>query len=113
MSALYPYYKQTALDIGNTDRVDMNTDTIKVALYDSYTYDATDKYLTDIGTGTLIATSGALASPTVVNGTFDAADKTVVAVPGGHTITDLIIFKDTGVAGTSTVIANIDLDQAG
>jgi hypothetical protein len=109
---LYPHFKQVALDSGNADNVDMNTDTIKVLLYDGYTYDSADVYVSDLSTGTEVARSGALTSPTVTNGTFDAADITVAAVPTGHTITDIIIYKDTGVDTSSVLIAHIDEDQA-
>lgn len=112
-NALFDYYKQVCLDTGSADHVDMNSDTIKVMLRDSYTIDlVNDKYVSDLSTGTEIARSGALTSPTVVNGTFDAADITVTAVPTGHTVTHLILFKDTGVDTTSTLIAVIDHDQA-
>ena len=107
---LYPYFKQVALDSGSTDNVDLNTDTIKVALIDGYTYDSSDKYVADLGTGTIVARSGALQSPTVVDGTFDAADITVASVATGHTITNLVIYKDTGSDATSVVIAHIDQD---
>lgn len=109
---LFPWFKQVALDSGHADNVDLNTDTIKVLLIDGYTYDSTDKYVSDIGTGTIVARSGALASPTVTNGTFDAADETVSSVPTGHTITDLILYKDTGADATSVLIGHIDEDQA-
>lgn len=111
---LFPYYKQTALDIGNTDRVDLNTDTIKILAMKNYTYDSSDHYVSDIGTGTILKRSGALTSPTVVSGTFDAADITLAAVPVDATgITSLIVYKDTGADGTSTVIAHIDQNSVG
>ena len=110
---LYPHFKQVALDSGHADNVDMNTDTIKLLFMDGYTYDSTDAYVSDLGTGTEIARSGALTSPTVTNGTFDAANITVAAVASGHTITDVIVFCDKGGADTANpVIAHIDLDQA-
>lgn len=111
---LFPYYKQVALDTGSADHVDMNTDTIKVILLSGLTYDSTDKYLSDVLADagvTEIARSGALTAPTVTNGTFDAADITVTAVPTGHTISDLVLYKDTGSDATSVVIAHIDQDQ--
>lgn len=107
---LFPYFKQMALDSGATDNVDLNTDTIKVALIDGYTYDSTDKYISDLATGTIVARSGALTSPTVTDGTFDAADITVSAVASGHTLSDVIVYKDTGSDATSVVIAHIDQD---
>lgn len=116
MSALFPWYKEKALDSGHADNVDLNTDTIKVLLVDGYTFDSTDKYVSDITAApgaTIVARSGALTSPTVTSGTFDAADITVAAVPTGHTITDVIVYNDTGVDASSPVIAHIDVDQLG
>lgn len=111
---LYNYYKQVALDTGNTDHVDMNTDTVKVALLESYTFSAAHKYMSDItGAGTVVARSAALTSPTVTNGTFDAADVTLTAVTTGHTVTSLVVYKDSGADGSSTVIAYIDKAQDG
>lgn len=111
---LFPYYKQVALDSGSADNVDANTDTIKVLVLEGLTFDAADKYvsdvLADVGV-TEIARTGALTAPTVTNGTFDAADISVVC-PTGHTITDLVVYKDTGVDASSVVIAHIDQDQA-
>lgn len=110
---LFPYFKQVALDSGHADNVDLNTDTIKVLAMKNYTYDSSDKYVSDLGTGTELARSGALTSPTVTNGTFDAADTTLTAVGTDATgITDLLIFKDTGSDASSVLIAHIDEDQA-
>ena len=39
---------------------------------------------------------------------FDAADATFAAVTGGDTLEGVVIYKDTGVAGTSALIAYID-----
>jgi hypothetical protein len=117
---LYPYYKQNALDTGNTDHADMNTDSIKVLLLESGGYTSTDKYVSDVlntGTHTGVhecARSAALASPTVVNGTFDAADVTLTAVATGHTVDAIVVFKDAGGADTANpVIAFIDKAQDG
>lgn len=112
---LYPYYKQNALDTGATDHADMNTDSIKVLLLENGGYTATDKYVSDVLNTTNhtgvheCGRSGALTSPTVTNGTFDAADITIAAVATGHTINSIVVFKDAGGADTANpVIAFID-----
>lgn len=112
---LYPYYKQVALDKGSADAVDLNTDTIKVALLEGYVYDSTDKYLADVisGGGTVVARSGALTTPTVANGTFDADDPTIAAVPSGHTVSSYVLYKDTGSDATATVIGHVDKQTDG
>lgn len=63
--------------------------------------------LSDIAVGARTATSGALASKTITNGTADAADVTLTAVTGSQSEA-LIIYKDTGVESTSKLIAWID-----
>jgi DNA mismatch repair ATPase MutS len=111
---LYPYFKQVCLDKGNTDSVDMNSDTIKLALLEGYSYDSADKYLSDvIADGTVVARSGALASPTVTNGTFGAANETLSAVTTGHTVTSFVLYKDTGTDSTCTLICHVDKQADG
>lgn len=115
---LFPYFKEVALDSGHADNVDLNTDSLKVLALNGYTYDATDKYVSDVLAGpgaTELGRSPALTAPTVVNGTFDAADVTIAAgvITAGETITDLVIFNDTpALDSAKVVIAHIDQDQA-
>lgn len=112
---LYPYFKQVALDSGHADNVDLNTDDIRVILLEGYDYSAAHQFLDDVlaeaGT-TELARSTALQSPTVVDGTFDAANITIAAVAGGDTITDVVVFKHTGTDSTAVVVAHIDQNQA-
>jgi len=111
---LYPYYKQVALDTGHTDHVDMNTDTVKCAILEGYTYNSAHKYLSDVtAAATYNASSAAVTSPTVTNGTFDCADPVVTTPTTGKTITSVIFYKDTGTASTSTLICHIDKQQDG
>lgn len=112
---LFPHFKQVALDSGHADNVDLNTDTIKVALISGYTYDSADAYVSDATAGgaTIIARSAALTSPTVTNGTFDAADVTLSAVASGSTVTGILVYKDTGVDSSSVLIAHIDKQTDG
>lgn len=105
-NALYAKGKQNILD-GN---IAFDTDTIKVQLVDtgSYTVNlATDDAINDIAGGALIGTPVALGTKTIVDGVFDAADTTLVAVTGAQSEA-LVIYKDSGVAGTSWLIAYID-----
>jgi type IV secretory pathway VirB2 component (pilin) len=55
----------------------------------------------------IVATSGNLASKTSTNGVADAADITFTAVTGDVSEA-LVIYKDTGVAATSPLLAFID-----
>lgn len=85
-------------------------DTIKVVLVDTGTYTlnaATHEFLSDIPSGARVATSAALAGKTNVLGVLDAGDASwpAVAGPSGEAV---VIFKDTGTAGTSRLIFYLD-----
>lgn len=112
---VYPYFKEKLLDSSHADNVDLNTDTIKLLFLNNYTYDSADKYVSEVlaGVETEVGRSGALDSPTVTNGTFDAANETTSGIGATATgITDVVVFKDTGSDATSVVICHIDEDQA-
>jgi hypothetical protein len=109
-NALYPTYKQLILGAG----LNLTTLNLKVVLVDTgaYTYSAAHDFLDDIAVGARIATSGNLASKTVTNGVFDAADITITAVTG-TTVEALVIYNDTGTAATSNLIAYMDTGVTG
>ncbi len=105
-NALYDKGREGFLD----GTIDWDTDNIKVVLVDTAAYTvnlATHDFLDDIVIGARIATSANLASKTVTAGVADAADVTFTAVTGAS-VEALVIYKDTGVAGTSRLIAYID-----
>lgn len=109
-SALYPLFKQSLLS--QSPSVDLDTDTIKVALVNvstDYTYSSAhqDKSSVTSYSGT---TDQTLGSVTVTNGVFDAADAvfTSVAISGSKTVQAFVIYKDTGSAATSPLIAYIE-----
>ena len=83
------------------------TDTIKVALVDTgvYTFSQTHEFLSDLSG--VVGTAQTLGTKTSTSGVADAADSTFTAVTGA-TVEALVIYKDTGVAGTSPLIAYID-----
>ena len=60
----------------------------------------------------IVATSAALANKTVANGVFDADDPTIAGVTGDQAEA-LIFYVDTGVAGTSRLIAFLDSGWTG
>ena len=92
-----------------TKQIDLLTDTIKVALVKSaYAVNlSTHEFLSDLGANVL-GTNQALSGRSFTLGVFDAADSTWTAVAAGQTASYLVIFKDTGVAATSPLIAYID-----
>jgi hypothetical protein len=102
-NALYDLGRQAFLE----GSIAYLTDTIKVALVkSSYTPStSTHQFYSDLTPGThVIGTPQTLASKTSTNGVADAADITFTAVTAGSTISYLAIYKDTGVAGTSSVL---------
>lgn len=89
--------------------INFPSDTIKVALIlNTYPQNlTTDEFYSSISTY-VIGTPQTLASKTVTDGVLDAADVTWTAVAGGSTFEAVVIYKDTGVAGTSPLLAYID-----
>lgn len=89
--------------------INIPSDTIKVALVTSaYTPNsASDQYYTSISAA-VVGTPVALASKTVTSGVLDAADATFTAVTSGSTCSAVVIYKDTGLAATSALLAYID-----
>lgn len=86
------------------------TDNIKLVLVDSGQYTvntATHQFLSDIPSGARIATSGNFTTKTSTAGVADADDVLLTAVSGVQS-EYVIIYKDTGTASTSPLIAFID-----
>lgn len=102
-STLYDKGRQKFLEGG----IAILTDTIKAALVDTgiYIFSQTHEFLSDL-TG-VVGTAVTLGTKTSTSGVFDAADATFTAVTG-NTVEALVIYKDTGVAGTSPLLAYID-----
>lgn len=65
---------------------------------------STNQFLSDVTN--IIGTSANLASKTSTNGTADAADIAISSVTGAANA--LVVYQDTGVAGTSRLICYID-----
>tara|TARA_R110002096_G_C14661910_1_gene728367 strand:+ start:52697 stop:53104 length:408 start_codon:yes stop_codon:yes gene_type:complete len=105
-NALYGLGRQKILEGG----IAILTDDIKTVLVDTATYSVSidaDEFLSDIAVGERVATSANMSSKTSTLGVFDAADITYSAV-SGDVSEALVIYKDTGVASTSPLIAYID-----
>jgi len=102
---LYPLGKQAILSGGIQWKAGGHN--FKVSLMDTgvYTYSAAHEFFDDL-TG-VVDTSGNLASLTYALGVADAADITIAAVTG-NTVEAIVIWRDSGVAGTSELIAYID-----
>lgn len=99
-----PYNKWLEAQVGSAP-VNWGSDTIKAAILSSaYTLSQSHQYYSDLSG---VLGSAALASKTATNGVLDAADTTVsgVLASPGHIV---VIYKDTGVAGTSQLMLYFD-----
>lgn len=112
-NALYAKGKQKLLSA--TSAVSLDTDTIKVSLIiNTYPQNlSTDEFYTSIsaylaGGASAAMNTQTMAGISVTDGVFDATDVTFPAVTAGATCEAVVIWKDTGVAGTSPLIAYID-----
>lgn len=103
-NALYDLGRQAFLDAD----IDWSADTIKVALVDTgtYTFSQSHQYYSSVSSA-VVGTPQTLVSKTSTSGVADAADVTFSAVSGA-TVEALVIYKDTGNAATSPLIAYID-----
>lgn len=90
--------------------IDLATDTIKAVLVSSaYTPNqSTHQFLSDLGANTL-GTAVTLSSKTIsATGIFSSANPTFGGMPTSGAGSYIAIYKDTGVAGTSPLIALYD-----
>ena len=104
-NALYTKGKEKIL----SGAINFATGTLKVALVKN-TYPqnlSTDEFFSSIS-AYVLGTPQTLANKTVTGGVFDADDATFAAVLAGDTSEGVVIYKDTGVAGTSPLLAYID-----
>jgi hypothetical protein len=105
-NALYDLGRQAFLE----GTIAWLTDNIKAVLVDTAAYSpnlAEHANLSDIPGGARIATSGNLATKTSTAGVADADDLTFSGVTG-TSCEALVLYKDTGVAGTSKLIGYFD-----
>lgn len=90
--------------------IDWISDDIKVVLVDTGAYTvnlSSHQFLSSVDPSARIATSSNLTSKSATNGVADAADVTLSSVSGVQSEA-LVIYKDTGSASTSPLIAYID-----
>jgi hypothetical protein len=109
-NAIYPKYKEAVLQSSSNSAL---TGTVRAALVDAgtYTYSAAHEFLSSLsGVVGTAQTIGATKSYT--NGVFDGADVTFTAVTGASAEA-IVIYIDTGTAGTSRLVAYIDTGVTG
>lgn len=114
-AALFDIYKHVRAapgTLGTTsgDAVDLESDNLKFALIDTGTYSpdpAVDQYYDDISSG-VVGTDQAVTGQTVdTDGTFDCNNPTWTGLSGA-TVEKIVLYKDTGTASTSILIAILD-----
>ncbi len=100
---LYPKFKEALLKAN----VDLENDDIRVALMKStYNYNAAHDFMDDV-VAYENGRSAALASKTLTDGVFDAADTTITAT-AADPCNAMIVFKHTGSDASAQLIAYID-----
>jgi hypothetical protein len=109
-SALYPKWKEAIIQASSNSSL---TGTVKAILIDAgtYTYSAAHDFFDDVsGTG---GTAQTIGTKTYTSGVFDGDDVTFTAVAGTVSYEAVLIYIDTGVAGTSRLVAYIDQASSG
>jgi hypothetical protein len=88
--------------------IDFDTAVIKCALIRSYTFSNSHKFVSDVtgAGGVLHATSAALGSKTVTDGTADAGDFTFTAPAANASAHSLLVFQSSAVGGGGDVAAS-------
>lgn len=93
-------------------QIDWDTDDIRAILIDTSAYTvnlSSHDFLNDVPGGARVAVAALTSEASLgANGTADAADVTFPSVPGGDTVSAVIIYKHTGTESTSRLIAYYD-----
>lgn len=104
-NALYPKWKEQLLQF--TANNNLSAGTVKVALVTAgYTYSAANQFYSSVS-ASVVGTPQTIGSKTFTNGVFDGGDVTFTAVTGSQVVS-LVLYIDTGVAGTSPLVAFLD-----
>lgn len=89
-------------------QVNWEADAIKAALVSTaYTYSDAHEFFSS-ASASVVGTPATLSAKTTTDGVFDAADVSYAALAAGSTIKALLIYKDTGIASTSPLLAYLD-----
>lgn len=109
-NAVYPKAKESF--ISQNPSIDIDTDTIKIALVKitgtgAVSYSSANQYWNAISSG-LVGTAQTLGTKVITDGKFSSASATFTAVSSAGNTLGLVIYKDTGTASTSPLIAWLD-----
>jgi len=106
MNTLFSFGREGFLD----GQISWSTNTIRAVLVDTSIYAvnfATNQWLSDIPVEARVATSAPLSSKTITAGVAGAAAATFTSVTGQRCAA-IVLFRDSGVASTSRLIAYLD-----
>jgi hypothetical protein len=108
---IYPKWKVERAK-GTTPDMSAGGTNVKAVLVDAagYTYSAAHQFLSDVPSGARVATSGNLANKVIsaTTAVLDADDFALSSVAAGPAAENLIFYVDTGVEGTSPLVAFFD-----
>lgn len=84
--------------------------TVRAILVDTsaYTYSAAHQFLSSVAAGARVGSAVTLASKTLTDGVFDAADVSFTGLTAPPSIEAIVLYVDTGSEATSPLIAYID-----
>jgi hypothetical protein len=111
-NALYPLWKEQLLQF--TTNNNLSAGTVKVALIDTgvYTYSDAHQFFSSASSASIGTPQTIGPVKTFTGGVFDGPDVTFPSVTG-NSVEALIIYIDTGTAGTSPLVAYIDTSVTG
>lgn len=112
-NAVYPKYKEACMK--GSANIDLDGGTVKAALVDTgtYTYSEAHEFLSSLSG--VVGTAQAIANTTVgvvAAAVFDGDNVTYTAVTGSSAEA-IVIYIDTGVAGTSRLVTYLDTSVTG
>jgi hypothetical protein len=116
-NALYPLWKLQLYSFTSNNNLS-NPSVVKVALIDTanYTYNAAHQFYSSVPGAAVVGTPQTIANKTftIVSGSpvFNGDDVTFNSVTGAN-VEALLIYIDTGTAGTSPLVAYIDSSVGG
>lgn len=110
-NAIYPKWKELVLGLGCGSGT-KPTGTLKSVLVNTgtYTYSAAHQFASSLSGQ--VGTATAIASPTFTNGVLGGSNVTFTAV-SGSAAQAIVIYLDTGTAGTSPLIEYVDTGATG
>jgi len=111
-NALYPLWKQELMQFAANNN--LSAGTVKVALIDTgtYTYSAAHQFWSSASAAS-VGTPQTLTGKSFTNGVFDSTTNPTFTAVTGNSVEALIIYIDTGTAGTSPLVAYIDTSVTG